>query len=158
MPKKGRFYFIQYPPEIRFRNILRMKGNEPEPMIQMEVKVGSKWLSIIRCDRSHNFLHLDLFYRNGEKKKLKLQSRDSSDAIVEAIEILKQDGKIFEELGYPDIVAKFAKNQEFIKRELENAKRFLLDEAKHPEKMVDMRGKGVPAYTVNTVFRKKRRE
>jgi len=158
MPKIGRFYFIHYPPEIRFRNIWRMKGNEFEPLIQMEAKLGSEWSPIIRCDRSHNFLHLDLLYRNGEKKKLELQSRDSSDAIVEVIEILKQDGKIFEELGYPDIAAKFAKNQEPIKTELENAKRFLLAESKHPEKMVDMRGKGVIACSMGADLVRKSEE
>lgn len=153
MPKKGRFYIIRYPAEIRFRNILRMKGDELEPMIQMEAKVGSKWVPTIRCDRSHDFLHLDLFYKNGEKKKLELRSRDPSDAIVEVIEKLKQDWKkLFEELQYHDIVEKFAKNQGFIKRELENAKKFLLNEAKHPEKMVDMRGKGVIGYSVDAIL------
>jgi hypothetical protein len=146
---------IQYPANIRFRNILRMKGNELEPMIQIEARVGSRWLCVVRCDRSHDFLHLDLFYRNGQKKKRRLQSQNSSDAIVEAMEILKQEGReLFEELQYPEIAQKFAENQDFIKRELENAKKFLLNEAKHPERIKDMRGEGITAYGVDAIFKK----
>ena len=123
-------------------------------MIQMEAKVGSKWSPIIRCDKSqHPFLHLDLFYKNGEQKKLELTSRGPSDAIVEVIEKLKQDWKeLLEELQYHDIVEKWAKNQGFIKRELENAKKFLLNQAKHPEKIVDMRGEGVKGFSIDAIL------
>ncbi|MBZ5529783.1 MAG: hypothetical protein LAN71_18050 [Acidobacteriia bacterium] len=155
--KQERFYLIKFSGEIiRFRNILRKKNKELEPLIQMETKVGSKWLPVLRCDRSHDFLHIDLYYKNGEKKKKDLESKDAVSAIVEVIDLLKREWReLFLELQYDEISNYFASNQESIKSELDNASKYLLNEAKQPDAIRDSKGKGIITFSADAYIEKK---
>jgi hypothetical protein len=155
--KNERFYFYQLAGgTIRFRNILRKKGKKLEPMIQMETIKGSKWLPVLRCDRSHGFLHIDLYdYKKVKKTRRDLASKDAVSAIVEVIDLLKREWKkLFEELHHDEIVDYFMNNQESIKSELDNARAYLLNEAKQPDSIVGSRGKGVIGITGNAELKR----
>jgi len=134
-----------------------VKRNEKiEPMIQIETKIREKWSPIIRCDRSHGFLHLDLYYRNGSKTKKNLSACESIEAIIETIEFLKEEWKkTFSELDYPELVVKFHENKKFLYDELEAAKNYLIAQSQCPKRISDLRGKGVKPFTIDAVLVKK---
>ena len=155
MPKKGRFYLIQYPYNVRFRNTIVKKGKKIEPMIQIEVKMEDKWSPVIRADKSlHEFLHLDFFNRDGKKiRQTALNTQEPIEAIVEAIDFLKKKWKkTFSDANYPELIKKFGENKDFLYNELEAAKKYLVEQAQCPEKIVDLCGKGVKPFTIDSVL------
>lgn len=156
MPKRERFYFVRLEGDmLRFRNILRKKNKELEPMIQMETKIDKKWLPVLRCDRSHDFIHIDLYDKDGKQKKRKLASKDAVSAIVEVIDLLKTDWReLFEELQYEEIASYFVSHENVIKSELDNARDYLLNEAKQPDLIRDSRGKGVVTISGDAILKK----
>lgn len=152
--KRERFYFIT-DGKLRFRNILRKKGEELEPMIQMEVKIDGEWLEAIRCDRAHGSLHIDLYDKDRMRSRKYLVSKDSLGAIVEVIDLMKQDGKrLLEELHYEEITGYFTSDESGIKRELDSARDYLLGEARRPDLIIDERGKGVISMDGNATLTK----
>ncbi len=155
-PKKERFYFIKLAGDkLRFRNVLRKKGEELEPMIQIEVKIDGKWLEAIRCDRAHGKLHVDLYDKDRKRSRRPLVSKDSVSAIVEVIDLIKQNWKkLFEELHYKEFTNYFENDENGVKRELDNARDYLLKEAKRPDLIGDERGKGVIGFSSNAILTK----
>jgi len=153
--KKERFCLIRLAGDkLRFRNVLRKKGEELEPMIQMEVKIDGKWLEAIRCDRAHGSLHVDLYDKDRKRSRRYLASKNSISAIVEVIDLIKQDWKnLFEELHYKEFTSYFENDENGIKRELDNARDYLLKEAKRPDLIRDERGKGVIGFSANACMR-----
>lgn len=156
MPKQERFYFVKLSGDmLRFRNVLRKKNKELEPMIQMEAKIDKKWLPVLRCDRAHDFMHIDLYYKDGKQEKRKLTSKDAVSAIVEVIDLLKTDWReLFDELQYEEIASYFISHENVIKSELDNARYYLLNEAKRPDLISDSRGKGVVTFSMDTMTKK----
>jgi len=156
MSKKERCYIIRLAgAKIRFRNLLRKKGERFETMIQMELKVSSKWLPVFRCDRSHNFYHVDLFYKDGRKRKKLLSSKDAVNAIVEVIDLFKRDWKkLFEELHHNEIASYFESHQISIQSGLDNARKYLLNEAKQMDMIRESRGKGEIGFDANAILEK----
>ena len=153
-PKQERYYIIRFAGGIlRFRNILRKKNKELEPMIQMERRVNKEWLPVLRCDRSHDFLHIDLYDKDGKQKKRKLTSKDSVSAIVEVIDLLKREWtELFEELHLEDVARYHLSQEDAIKNELDNARDYLLREAKQPDSIRDSRGKGVIGFSADMII------
>jgi hypothetical protein len=154
--KWERFYFIKLAGDmLRFRNILRKKNKGLEPMIQIETKIDKKWLPVLRCDRGHGFLHIDIIDKDGKQKKRQLASKDTVCAIVEVIDLLKRDWKgLFEELHYEQIASYFVSHESIIKSELDNARDYLLNEAKQPDLIRESRGKGVITFSGDATIKK----
>ena len=156
MPKQERFYFVRLEGDmLRFRNILRKKNKELEPMIQVETKIDKKWLEVLRCDRSHDFMHIDLYDKDRKRKRRRLESKDAVSAIVEVIDLLKTEWReLFEELQYEEIASYFVGHENVIKSELDNARDYLLNEAKQPDLIRDSRGKGVVTISGDAILKK----
>ena len=131
------------------------KGKKIEPMIQVEAKLNDKWSPVIRCDKSfHEFLHLDFFNREGKKiRQTKLNTQEPIEAIVETIDFLKKEWKkTFSDANYPELIEKFRENKDFLYNELEAAKKYLVEQAQCPEKIIDLSGKGVKPFTIDSVL------
>jgi hypothetical protein len=155
--KRERFYFISLAGDkLRFRNVLRKKGEELEPMIQMEVKIEGKWLDAIRCDRGpHPSLHVHFIDKGRKNVRRDLVSKDAVNAITEVIDLIKRDWqRLFKELHYEEITRYFASDENGIKRELDSARDYLLEEAKRSDLIIDERGKGVKQFDANSILTK----
>lgn len=159
MPKIGRFYLIDFPDPLRFRNMIIKRGGKIEPMIQIEARIDDDWLPVIRCDRSHDFLHLDLYHRNGKKIKVELKAEKPIDSIRETFNLIQEDWKkIFRDLDYPELLENFETNKEFLIMELKRAEQYLIEEIKSLEDLFDLRGKGVKPFTIDAVLVDKRQK
>jgi hypothetical protein len=98
---------------------------------------------------------MDLYDKDGKQKKRKLASKDAVSAIVEVIDLLKTDWReLFEELQYEEIARYFVSHENVIKSELDNARDYLLNEAKQPDLIRDSRGKGVVTFSADAILKK----
>lgn len=146
LPKIGKtteriFLIHLIPQNLRFRNIFRETKEHKLTsfVIQLEAFITkgttSNWKEIIRCDCSHGFVHYDLYYSNGKKEKIKvLEIANLESGITYALDDLKKNlSRWLIDLGYTELNNKLP-NWTNLSRDLEDAKRFLLDLIKSPEK------------------------
>ena len=143
LERKGKEFLItlDLPGKImRFRNIFRVhRFNVSSFVIQLEafgVKPKSnRWKAIIRYDCAHGYIHRDLIHSDGRKEKQRLKTQNPEESIRIALTDLKDNFKQWIlRLGYYELLNKLPSMIK-IKKEFENAEKFLLDLVKHPEKI-----------------------
>ena len=122
------------------RNVFRVDKNSVTGfVIQGEIRSTAdgkeKWQPFVRYDHAHGFIHRDMIAANGSKTKHKLGTQDTKNAIVLAIEEIRENLNLWlHQLGYKLLDAEVL-NQIRIIQEMDNAKSKLLELHDNPEKI-----------------------
>lgn len=124
------------------RNIFRLDKNSVAGfVIQGEIRCTAdgkeKWQPFVRYDHAHGFIHRDMIASDGSKTKHELGTQDIKNAIVLAIEEIRENLNLWLcQLGYKPLDAEVL-NQPRINQEMDKAKSKLLELYNNPEKMND---------------------
>jgi len=126
------------------RNLFRIDKNSVTGfIIQIEIHCTAEgkeiWKPVVRYDHAHGFIHRDMIASDGTKTKHKLGTQDTKDAIVLAIEEIRENLNLWlHQLGYK-MLEKDILNQPRLNNEIDKAKSKLLELHDNPEKIKDMR-------------------
>ena len=133
-----KFFDISLPSKkLRFRNIFKIKKDgKLDFTIQLEVELkAGEWKPLVRWDCAHGSCHRNLIHSNGHKEKDETTTQELDKVIENGIDNLKENLKSYlEKTGYRELSNSLPSHID-IERDLEGAKRFLLDLVKHPEKI-----------------------
>ena len=125
------------------RNLFRIdKASVTGFVIQIEIHCTTEgketWKPVVRYDHAHGFIHRDMIASDGKKTKCKLNTQDTKDAIVSAIEEIRENLNLWlHQLGYKTMSAEVI-NQPQLNKELDRAKSKLLELHDNPEKIKTM--------------------
>ena len=144
-PKKNEQHFllnITLDKETRLilRNVFRINKNSVSGfIIQIEISytTGGQdiWKPVVRYDHAHGFIHRDMIASDGSKTKYKLGTQDTKDAIVLAIEEIRENLNLWlHQLGYK-MLEKDMLNKSRLNHEIDKAKLKLLELHDNPEKI-----------------------
>jgi hypothetical protein len=132
MTKKKFFLILRDQEKIRFRNVFRLLGAKEinDFMVQLEIEISpNNWKGVIRYDLKHGYFHRDLIYANTHKYQKEIPSQGLEDAIVIAIDDLKENFHLYlrkagYNISYPALR---------VTENLEEAKQYILALIKQPE-------------------------
>lgn len=122
------------------RNIFRINKNSVTGfVIQVEIRCTAdgkeEWWPIVRYDHAHGFIHRDMIASDGSKTKHELGTQDTRDAIVLAIEEIRENLNLWlHQLGYKLLDADVLSQPRVI-QEIDKAKSTLLELHDNPEKI-----------------------
>lgn len=89
-------FTVMLTPEDRYRHRhARFKGSILSFVVQYEIRLEGKWLSVIRYDTEHGFAHRDFFDKRGNKKKTPMFTEDYNEALTFAEYDIKSNWKIY---------------------------------------------------------------
>jgi hypothetical protein len=122
------------------RNLFRVHKNHVTGFV-IQVEIGGiidgkeHQHAIVRYDRAHGFMHRDMIAYDGQKIKQELETQDTKDAIVVAIDEVRDNlNRWLQELGYSSIGV-HALDQQRVIEEMEKAKTTLLELHDSPKKL-----------------------
>ncbi len=125
------------------RNLFRIdKKSVTGFVIQIEIRCTAEgkelWKPVVRYDHAHGFIHRDMIASDGSKTKYKLGTQDTKDAIVLAIEEIRENLNLWlHQLGYK-ILDENVLSQPRLNKEIDRAKSKLLELHDNPEKIKTM--------------------
>lgn len=126
------------------RNLFRIdKKSVTGFVVQMEIRCTEEgkeiWKPVVRYDHAHGFIHRDLIASDGSKTKCKLATQNTKDAIVLAVEEIRENLNLWlRQLGYK-ILDEDVLDQPVLNKEIDRAKSKLLELHDNPEKIKTMR-------------------
>jgi len=125
------------------RNLIRVdKKSVTGFVIQIEIRCTAEgkeiWEPVVRYDHAHGFIHRDMIASDGSKTKFKLGTQDTKDAIVLAVEEIRENLNLWlHQLGYK-ILDEDVLDQPVLNKEMDRAKSKLLELHGNPEKIKTM--------------------
>ena len=125
------------------RNLFRIdKKSVTGFVIQIEIRCTAEgkeiWKPVVRYDHAHGFIHRDMIASDGSKTKCKLGTQDTKDAIVLAVEEIRENLNLWlHQLGYK-ILDEDVLSQPRLNKEIDRAKSKLLELHDNPEKIKTM--------------------
>jgi hypothetical protein len=129
--------------QVILRNLFRIdKKSVTGFVIQVEIcftAEGKKTHKpVVRYDHAHGFIHRDMIASDDRKTKYKLNTQDTKDAIVSAVEEIRENFNLWlHQLGYKTMSAEVI-NQPQLNKELDRAKSKLLELHDNPDKTKTM--------------------
>jgi hypothetical protein len=65
------------------------KGEIKDFVVQYEIKIGNKWLPVVRFDTAHGYAHKDLINPDGTKEKILMGDVSYNEILTEADKDIK---------------------------------------------------------------------
>jgi hypothetical protein len=65
--------------------------------VQLETRLGTEWLPLVRYDTAHGFAHRDLLDKRGQAEKTPLFNQDLNDALTFAENDLKTNWQSYKQ-------------------------------------------------------------
>ena len=89
-------YVIRLSSTDRYRHShVRVKDRIVFFRLQLETRVGMRWLPVVRYDTAHGFAHRDVLNRHGQATKTPLFNQDLNDALTFAEDDLKTNWELY---------------------------------------------------------------
>jgi hypothetical protein len=91
-------YVVRLGPNDRYRHLhVRVKERIVFFRVQVETRVGTEWLPVVRYDTAHGFAHRDLLNKRGRADKTPLFNQDLNDALTFAENDLKTNWRSYKQ-------------------------------------------------------------